>query len=252
MAIRSVADPKVDVAVVCALELEAGPLLEQIGRHRKTAAHRFKVQQGILGEHRVVVVQASVRPAQLANACNAVLAVHGPEWVVAAGFACGLNDQARSGDVVVGSEVVSETGESLQTSAVCADLFGRATGMRTGSVVSLSSWPRTVARKRELGERTGATAADLQSFTVGRCCAARDVRFLVIRVLADDINRDASLDSLAVYNPSRSYRVGAMVGAWLSRSGRAQRIWKLRAEAKGYGLRLANFLSQHLRHLDAG
>ena len=250
MASRQVTDATVDVAVVCALELEAGPLAERLDGCRKTTAHRFKVRQGMLGRCRVAVIEAGVRRTQLAGACDAALAVHRPAWVVAAGFAFGLSDQLRSGELIVASDVISESGDRLQSSPVGQNVFGRGGEVRSGPIVSLSGWPRTSTRKRKLEEQTGAIAADLQSHTVGRCCVARDIRFLAVRILADARSQDTPPELLAVYNPSRSFRVGATVGAWLDGSGRAPRIRKHRGEAKGHAVRLAEFLTEVLPRLE--
>jgi hypothetical protein len=115
--------------------------------------------------------------------------------------------------------------------------------------VSIARWPHSIAEKHDLRARTGAVAADSQSFSLARICAEQQTKFLAIRVLADDGSRDADPELLAVYHPSAKFRWGAAVGALLHGAGRATKVWKLRSTAKRHAERLADFLVQVLPRL---
>ena len=242
-------DPTVDVGIVCALDLEAEPIAKRLKRRRRTAGHRFDLEEGVLGGVRVGVIRTGMKQGGLRAAAEALVLVHRPRWVIAAGFAVGLADDIQAGDIILPTELVNEASRRLAVDLrLPADPCDPPTA-RAGCLLSLRAWPRRSADKRALGARTGAIAADLQSFTLAEFCAKRGLRFLAIRVLTETVASDPGPESLAVYNPSRSYRTGAAVGAFLSGSGRASRIIKLRSAARKNAGRLAAILCEILPQL---
>src|SRR5437667_202652 len=102
------ADPTVDVAIICTLELEAVPIVRRLGRRQKTIGDGFTVVSGWTGKRRVAVVRSDAGRKRLLAATDALLSVHRPKWLIAAGFAVGLDDALKRGSVVVASELVNE------------------------------------------------------------------------------------------------------------------------------------------------
>lgn len=241
--------PTVDIAVVCALELEAAPLVRRLRGRRKTIGNRFVLVEGVVAERRVAVAWTDAPTKRLSDAADALLFTHKPRWLVAAGFAVGLDDAARTGDIVLASEVADEAGNCLNVGIRLATDDAGAPGTHAIRLVSTARWPHSIAEKHELHVRTGAVAADSQSFSLARICAEQQTKFLAIRVLADDCSRDAAPELLAVYHPSAKFRWGAAVGALLRGTGRATKVWKLRSAAKRHAERLADYIVQVLPRL---
>jgi nucleoside phosphorylase len=234
----------VDVAIVCALDLEADAIVRHLRRHKKTIGSGFTITCGTLSSRPVAVVRSEPGRKRIAAAADAVLHVHRPRCLIAAGFAIGLDATLRRGDVLVASEIVNDAGDREPISDTAVAVATRVAGANIGRLVSVSSLPRTVSAKRELLAKTVAVAADQQSMTLARISSERGVRFLAVRVLVDDATRDAAPESRAVYHPSASFRAGGVVGALMSGSGHVSRIWKIRAEAKRHANRLAEFLAR--------
>ncbi|MBI3461465.1 MAG: hypothetical protein HY000_00155 [Planctomycetes bacterium] len=223
-------DPTVDIAVMCALELEASPLVNRLKGRRKTIGNQFVLVEGNLGSQRVAVAWTKATPNRVAAAADALLCTHRPRWLVAAGFAVGLVEDAWAGDIVLASELMDEETNYVSVDIRLSPEESASSHAHTGRLVSTRKWPHSRAEKQDLHSRTGALAADLQSFTLAKLCAQQQTKFLTMRILADDCSRDA----------------GAAVGAVLSGSGRAMKIWKLRNTANVYADRLAGFLVQVL------
>lgn len=241
---------QVDIAVVCALDLEAAPFVRRLKRRRKTKANRFEVTEGMIAERRVAVVRAARNSTQLAAAVDALLVVHRPRWVIAAGFAVGLNEKVRRGDIVLASELVRDGQRSLAVNLRLTTGEGTSRGLRSGRLVCVSRLPRTVAQKRSLGEHSGASVADQQSHIVAKVCAEHGTKFLSARIVLDDVSGDTPTESRLVLHPSFSFRAGGMFGAVLGDSKRPGNILKLRRTALEHAGRLAAFLESALPSFD--
>ena len=235
-------DPTVDVGIVCALELEMVPLVRRLSRRLKTIASGFTVERGVISGRRVAVVRSDAGRNRLVAAADSLLSVHRPKWLIAAGFAVGIGDGMKRGDLIVASELIGDSDERKKTAVelmVANKLFQ---DVKTDGVISIAKVPRSAREKRALFVKTGAVAADQHAWSLAKLSAEAGVRFLATLVLVDDASGDAEPESRAVFHPSASYRAGGVVGAFMSGSGRVGKIWKIRAAAKRHAERLAEFL----------
>jgi nucleoside phosphorylase len=235
--------------MVCELELESTAIIRRIGQRRKTIGGGFSVVTGVMSGKRVAVVRSDAGRSKLAVATDALLAVHRPKWLIAAGFAVGIGDQVKRGEIVVATELVHDRAE-----VAMPEIAKRAASRdaRAGRLVSVSPLPRTAEQKRQLASKTGAIAADRGSWSIAAVANDYGVPFLSIRVLIDDSAGNAEPESRAVYHPSSSYRMGGLVGALMSGSGHAGKVWKIRSAAKSHAERLAQFLGQVIPMLNVG
>ncbi len=112
-------------------------------------------------------------------------AVDGCRGIVSYGLAGGLSPNLRSGDIVIGSEIV-EQNASIETddlwsawllSAIPTAVYGPIAGIDTPILAS--------ALRGELGLRSGALAADMESHVIARLAAAHGLRFVALRVVID-------------------------------------------------------------------
>jgi adenosylhomocysteine nucleosidase len=243
----SAARPVIDVAVVCALEMEAVPLIKRLRKTRRIIASSFVLDHGMIGDRGIAVMRPS-GVKRVAAASEALLDVHRPRWLISAGFAVGLSERVQRGDVMLASELVDGSSSRLAMEPPAIQLV-QLPRVHAGRLLSVAKVPRLGRRKIELGEQTGAVAADVYSFALARACARRGVSFLALRIIVDDVAADAPPESLAVYHPSRSFRAGALAGAFLSGTGRAANVRRIRSTARQSAERLAEVLCQVLPRL---
>jgi len=244
--------PELEWGVLCALDMEAAPVVKLLAQRRKTIADRFWLVEGTLLGRGVAVVRCGTRRRDLLAAADALLTVHQVRWVVAAGFAIGLRENTRAGDVVIGNELWDGTGAPLTVDVRLAPNKTAASRetVHVGRLLSVARWPRLVGDKQGLCTQSKALAADLHSYPLARDCADKGVQFLAVRILVEDASCFTGPESLAVYHPSASFRAGGVMGALLRGSGQAGRIWKIRAAAQGYSRRLAEVLRDILPRLE--
>ena len=117
-----------------------------------------------------------------------------PSLVVSWGLCGGLDPRLRPGDLILGTEVVSDEGAVKTDEAVTASL-----AQRLGSVgarvfverVAASDAPvLTAAAKAALRRATGAGAVDMESLIAGRYALARRAPFAILRAVSDPAERD--------------------------------------------------------------
>jgi adenosylhomocysteine nucleosidase len=117
-----------------------------------------------------------------------------PSLVVSWGLCGGLDPRLRPGDLILGSEVVSDDGAVKTDEAVTASLAERllGAGARVGvERVAASDAPvATVAAKAELRRAREAAAVDMESLIAGHYALKQRVPFAILRAVADPAERD--------------------------------------------------------------
>jgi hopanoid-associated phosphorylase len=136
--------------------------------------------------------------------------------LVSFGIAGALAPGLRAGDVVISTEVISDSErwrapDSFRTRvASLADQVGSIEGPVFGARRIIA----TPSEKRRVREETGALAVDLESDVVARIAASAGIPFLVVRTIADTVYRElppAALIPLAEDGTPNLLRVLASV-----------------------------------------
>ena len=116
------------------------------------------------------------------------------DLVVSWGLCGGLDRRLRPGDLVIGSEVVSEEGlittEETVTSILARRLAGAGARVSVERFAGVSVPVSSVRAKAELHNGTGAAAVDMESAMAGRFALERRAPFVILRAVADPAERD--------------------------------------------------------------
>ena len=125
---------------------------------------------------------------------------------VSLGFA-GALVPASVGDVIIGTSVsfgvfdgtwrqVAETisCDEAVNSAVRSVIAQIGMTTRVGSVVSLATIVCHASEKQMIGRATSAVALDMESAALGKVAEAREVPFMVFRIVSDLVDEDLPLD----------------------------------------------------------
>ncbi|NQV84490.1 MAG: nucleoside phosphorylase [Rhodospirillales bacterium] len=109
------------------------------------------------------------------------------------GTAGGLTPDQRPGGVIIASMVVAPGGRELKTSKAWLDrvekVVGDGDGATIGVMAGAASGVATPLAKAELGHTTNAIAVDMESHAIAAVAEDAGVEFLVIRAVADPIER---------------------------------------------------------------
>lgn len=124
--------------------------------------------------------------------------IYRPRLLISAGFSGALHDDLRVGDLVLGTEVVAESGERWPTTATQPGL--QQVHCRNGALLTVGRFVTRPDEKRALAGRHGALAVDMESAVVAEMCQRQGVPFCCLRVISDDVHAPLShhLDRIVV------------------------------------------------------
>jgi adenosylhomocysteine nucleosidase len=244
---------RADVGIVVALRPELKPLLAHCDRLRKYSGRDFTFRGGFLRDIRMAFVESGVGGQKARRATHALLDAHAPDWMLSIGFAGGLTDESRVGDIIVANRIVPADAPAPAGDAGLKIDFKMQPdpkkGLYVGRLASSKQIVRTVADKRELATRTGAIAVDMESLDVAEVCRERQVKFLAVRGISDDCSADLPSEVLSVLGGTGSIRAGAVVGALWNRPSSYKDLWRMRQNANLAAERLALFVVSLLKQM---
>lgn len=176
------------------------------------------------------VVRCVGADAGRAAATARALAAQGCDALLSFGVAGGLDTGAGAGTLVVADAVIAPDGQRYATDVAWRRAVGRTLGPGIaaieGSIAGSAQPVTTVAAKRNLRERTGAAAVDMESHAVAGAALAAGVPFLALRVIADPATRalpqwvmkavldDGTIEPAAIIRPllARPWMVWTLIG----------------------------------------
>jgi adenosylhomocysteine nucleosidase len=115
-----------------------------------------------------------------------------PKLIVSAGFAGGLTNDLRAGDLIVATELCTEDGVCLP-----APWPGVLTGAWSpeplrGRILTVAAPVARTEQKAAMAQKYAALAVDMESALVARWCSRKQIPFGSVRVISDDAQTSLS------------------------------------------------------------
>jgi adenosylhomocysteine nucleosidase len=246
--------PPCDIAIAFALAEEAGGLVDRLEDVNSVKASGFVVRTGTLDAIDVCVVETGVGADAARRAVSAVLRAHRPEQIISAGFAGGLQDDIRRGELVLPDSIIAAGQPEilLESQASIADIATKPK-LHRGRLVSVDAIVRLPSEKRELGQRLDAQAVDMETYAVAAVCQQLGTPLLAVRVISDEVTDEISADIAHIGQQATSVgRVGAALGSLFRRPSSVKDMLHLREQALVASDTLADFLVAAVRRLHEG
>jgi phosphorylase superfamily protein len=127
-------------------------------------------------------------------------ATDGCRGIVSYGVGGGVCPDLRSGDIVVGSEVIEMNGTIPTDDLWSAWLLSAIPTAVYGPVAGIDTPLTDPASRNELRLRSGALAVDMESHVIARLAAANAMRFVAIRVIIDAAERNVPPVALSCFS----------------------------------------------------
>ncbi|HEY2415566.1 MAG TPA: hypothetical protein VGI40_25210 [Pirellulaceae bacterium] len=234
-----------DAAIIFALGIESGGLVDLL-RDSETSSHPHGIERaGKLGGREVAVVEGGVGQKAIARATTEAIKFYQPKWVISAGFAGGLNEALRSGQIVMADEVINLAGEIIPVDLrLDRESLAATKGLHIGRLLTVDTILREPAERRNLAAKHAAIACDMETFAVAAACRQQGIPFLAIRIISDAVDDELppEIEHL-LKQKSLAGKLGAAAGAVFKRFSAAKDLWKLREDALKASDRLAKFLA---------
>lgn len=237
--------PPCHVGFVFALPEEAGGLEDLLAGVTTLRGHGFTARRGRLNGRRVVVIRSGAGAEAAAQATEALISGHHPQWIISAGFAGGLVPELHRHDLLMADSLADLSGNRLGVDLkVDPAALARTAGVHVGRLLSADRIIRLPEEKRAMGQAHQALAVDMESFAVADVCRRRQIRFLAVRVISDAVDEQLppGLQKLAG-QATLTRRVGAAAGAIWKRPASLKDMYHLRENALVASDRLGKFLT---------
>ncbi|MGE3316966.1 MAG: 5'-methylthioadenosine nucleosidase [Planctomycetaceae bacterium] len=236
-----------DIGIVSALPIELAAFFDRCEKVRRYSGDDFSFRGGRYDRIRIVAAHCGMGFARARRATHALIDAHSPPWVLSCGFSGALAPEIACGHVVMANAICDQHGNELKIDLNLPD--NPKSGVHVGRLLTADAIVRRVDEKKELGQKHQAVAVDLESLAVAQVCRERNVRFMAIRVISDDLAADLPEEILSLVGSTGSVRFGAALGAVFKRPSSVKQMWKLRENANRAAETMADFLDGVVRQL---
>jgi len=234
-----------DIALLYALNLESGGLVDRMTDAVTTECPAFVERIGRLDGHPVLVAESGVGQERARQAAEDLIRIHHPRWIIATGFAGALVEELQRGHILMADTLVDVQHQSLDVGFRVAPETVQATpGLHVGRLVTVDQLVRKREDKQQLAAQYGAVACDMETMAVAQVCREQQVRFLAVRVISDglDDRLPAEVERM-IDQRSVAGKLGAATRALFQRPGSIKDMWRLQEIARRASDRLASFLA---------
>jgi adenosylhomocysteine nucleosidase len=245
--------PACDVALLFALGIEAGGVVDALDSSYSGMAGTAKEHLGQFAGKRTLVVETGVGQESAAAATHAALEFYQPAWVISAGFAGALVDDLPRNRVLISEEVATESGETLPLALPFSrDEIAATRGLSLGRLVTVDRLIRLEAEKRQLGDTHGAVACDMETFAVAQACAESKIPCLSIRIVSDGVSETLPPEVTQLLEQGNWLaKLGTLSGSLMRRPSVVKDLWELQGRAVAASDRLARFLASVVAQMPA-
>jgi adenosylhomocysteine nucleosidase len=243
--------PACRLGAVFALGIESGGLEDLLQQAVTVRGHGFTAVHGVLARRNVVIVRSGAGGEAAAQATEALIQGHRPEWVVSAGFAGALVPELARHDLLVADGVVDPAGNVLAIEMkLDREELARTPNMHVGRLLTADRVIRLPGEKHSLGQKHQALAVDIETFAVAEVCRRHGVPLLAARIITDAVDDELppDVDQLA-RQKTAARQFGAAVGAIWNRPASFKDMYRLKENALIASGRLAGFLESTIKQL---
>jgi adenosylhomocysteine nucleosidase len=238
-----------DVGFVFALAIESGGLVDRLTGATTLRGHGFTTRMGRCENRSVVLVECGAGRPAAAQATEALVDAHRPALVCSAGFAGALQDGLPRGQIIVADRVVDPTGEQWIAEPGELPAWLAEANVRRGTLLTMNRVIAAPEEKRALGQQYAALAVDMETLAAAQACQRRQVPFMAVRVINDDVDERLPADvERLLMQKTAAARLGTAVGSILKRPARVADLLRLQGRALAASEQLAAFLVRVVAH----
>jgi adenosylhomocysteine nucleosidase len=194
------------IGIIAPSEDELNPILEKILTHKSETIAMLKFHIGTIGTERIVCVYSGVCKVNMAIATQILIQTYQPEYVVLVGVAGSLRSGIGIGNIIIGKEiqyhdvssvVLTEYHPWMKTDCFSSDdsLISKITVMENqdsihyGKIITGEKFI-TVDEREGLIKKYQAFCVDMESASFAHVCYVNKMRFIVIRSISDEADKD--------------------------------------------------------------
>lgn len=179
------------LGIVCALHTEASTLLRALEISTKPASKKYRAS---ITNHSDLSLVVSGMGSERAKLAARQLVEDGVDLLLSWGSAGGLDPELETGQLILPSKLVNDSGEenpvSDQIDVQFINLMAKDTQTTLdSSLVSVETTLKTTEEKQALFNASGAAAVDMESESIASVAREKAVACAVVRVVLDGADR---------------------------------------------------------------
>ncbi len=242
-----------DIVIMFALALESGGLVDQMTDVVTLHCASFVERAGMLNGRPVVICESGVGRESAARATEDAIKTFHPRWVISAGFAAALRPELRRGHILMAQAVLDQHKHPLEVGFKIDPVALRQNrSLHVGNLLTVDKLLRERAEKDQLADEYQAAACDMETIAVAQACRRRQVRFLSVRVISDELDDHLPREVEHLLDQTTlAAKLGAATRAVFRRPRSLKDMWNLRETALRASDRLATFLSGVVPQLES-
>ncbi len=233
------------LGLVFALGIESGCTEDLLEGMVTIGGEGFVAREGGLQGRRTVLIRSGPGQPNAAHAAQVLIDGHKPRLVISAGFAGALCPQLKRNDILIADRLLDANGNQVpvELPTALASLFTQS-GIHRGPLLTNDRVVRTPGERRQLFERWGASAVEMETWAIAQVCRQHQTPFISVRVINDTSDETLPDDiEHLLSQKSGAAQLGAALGSIWRRPASAKDMYQVRENALVAYLRLAKFLA---------
>ena len=246
------------LTIFAAIEAELNEFKKGMTIFGTSTYQECRIFEGRMAEKDVLLVLTGIGEERAKAAARYVLDKIPVSALISSGFAGALNDKTTVGDMVICTVLRCEQSREVSAGkplypdptllAQCLK-SGRECDIQvlSGRGISISRVCATPQNKAELGRDSGADSVDMESFWIGQIADERNVPFIAVRSISDNLEDDLSL--VADITAGNQFKPLKALGYFVHHPSQVKTAAVLVSNSRKAGKNLALFLNKMVNNV---
>ncbi len=200
------------IGIVCALKLEAVPIIRKLKAFTKKEIDGYTVYSGKMNEERIVIIISKMGKKNVVTAVKLMIDHFKPTVIISFGTCGGVDPSVDIGQTVVSKRIVNLTGnldnEELEIDNEVIKMFDQQENCVIGSVGTLKNVLCNVEKRERLWNDYNITVAEMESYFVVETSLRYNVLAFSVRSVTDIANTKKEIESQFMQNHKHALEHG--------------------------------------------
>lgn len=204
------------IGIIGAMEIEVKALKAMLENRENKVISGIEFAKGRIHKKEVVIAACGIGKVFAAIAAEAMILEYNPELIINTGVAGSTDERLGLLDIAIAENVVQHDMDTtplgdppgllsginivnIPSDKKVADLFQTiidelGINYIRGTIASGDEFVDTIKRKKEIAEKFGAVACEMEGASIGHVCYVNGVDFAVLRAISDSLNDGSGME----------------------------------------------------------